>query len=100
MSDDAETRQQLVEQLVQQIRRVDLALPALILLDLFGPFSFIASQGLLLCQPVLGFFVDGSRVGAYAELLADRSSLEQLAVRLEEERRRDDHREQVSKEGG
>jgi hypothetical protein len=100
MSDDAETRQQLVEQLVQQIRRLDLSLPALMLLDLVGPFSFIASQGLLLCQPVLGFFVDGSRVGAYADLLADPSSLERLAVRLDEERRCDDRREQLREEGG
>jgi hypothetical protein len=80
-----EAREQLVEQLVEQVRRRKLTLPALMLLDLVQPFAFLAGQGLLLCQPLLGYLVDAPRVGAYADLLADRASVQRLLARLEDE---------------
>lgn len=82
---ELEAREQLVEQLIERVRRRGLTLPALVLLDLFQPFAFLASQGLLLCQPLLGYLVDGPRVGAYADLMADRDSVQRLVARLEGE---------------
>jgi hypothetical protein len=77
--------EQLIEHLTERISRWRLTMPAILLLQVTRPFSFIASQGLLLCQPLLSFVYDGPRVADYAELLADRASMDRLVARLEEE---------------
>ena len=79
--------EQLIEHLTEQISRWRLTMPAILLLQVTRPFSFIASQGLLLCQPLLSFVYDAPRVADYAELLADRASMDRLVTRLEEEER-------------
>jgi hypothetical protein len=75
--------EQVVEKLTQTANRWHLTMPAILLLEIAKPFSFIASQGLLLCQPLLGFFCDEARIMDYAELLADRSNLDHLIASLE-----------------
>ena len=77
--------EQLIEHLTEQISRWRLTMPAILLLQVTRPLSFIASQGLLLCQPLLSFVYDAPRVADYAELLADRASMDRLVARLEEE---------------
>ena len=77
--------EQLIEHLTEQISRWRLTMPAILLLQVTRPLSFIASQGLLLCQPLLSFVYDAPRVADYAELLADRASIDRLVTRLEEE---------------
>lgn len=81
-----ESGEQLIKDLVQLIGRRKLALPALLLLEIARPFSFIAGQGLLLCQPLLGYFIEEPQIGGYAELLADRGKLDRLVDRLEKAR--------------
>ena len=77
--------EQLIEHLTEQISRWRLTMPAILLLQVTRPLSFIASQGWLLCQPLLSFVYDAPRVADYAELLADRASMDRLVTRLEEE---------------
>jgi hypothetical protein len=85
MADSERVRnEQLIENLIEQISRWKLTVPAIVLLQVTRPFGFIASQGLLLCQPLLSFVYDAPRVADYAELLADRASMERLVTRLEE----------------
>lgn len=79
-----EPDEQRIEVLARQIGRRRLALPALLLLEIAKPFSFLLSQGLLLCQPLLGYLVEEPLVAGYAELLADRRNLDHLMTRLEE----------------
>jgi hypothetical protein len=79
-----EPEAQRIEALIRQIGRRRLALPALLLLEIARPFSFLLSQGLLLCQPLLGYLVEEPVVAGYAELLADRDNLDQMVIRLEE----------------
>jgi len=79
--------EQLIERLAKQISRWRLTVPAILLLQVTRPLSFIASQGLLLCQPLLSFVYDASRVADYAELLADRASIDRLVAQLEAEER-------------
>ena len=76
--------EQLLDQLAQRINHWGLTLPALILLQVTKPLSFIASQGLLIFQPLLGFFYDSPRVADFADLLADRTNIDRLVARLEE----------------
>jgi hypothetical protein len=79
-----EPDQQRIEALVRQIRRRRLALPALLLLEIARPFSFLLSQGLLLLQPLLGYLLEEPLIADYAELLADRGNMDRLVTRLEE----------------
>jgi hypothetical protein len=85
-----ERRGQLIDRLAERITRRGLAMPAVLLLDLFKPFSFIASQGLLLCQPLSGWMNMEQQVADYASLLADRSSLDYLVARLEQSTNREE----------
>lgn len=75
--------EQLIEQLAWQVSRWGLAQPAIFFLEVTKPLSFVASQGLLLCEPILGFFYGEPRIGDYANLLADRSNVEHLIARIE-----------------
>jgi hypothetical protein len=77
--------EQLIEQLAKQISRWRLTMPAILLLQVTRPLSFIASQGLLLCQPLLSLVYDAPRVADYAELLADRANIDRLVSQLEAE---------------
>jgi hypothetical protein len=78
-----ESSEQLIEQLAWQISRWRLAQPAIFFLEVTKPLSFVASQGLLLCEPILGFFYGEPRIGDYANLLANRSNVEHLIARIE-----------------
>ena len=79
-----EQSEQLIEHLTQQISQWRLALPAIVFLQVTRPLSFLASQGLLLCQPLLSFVYDAPRIADYADLLADRTNIDRLVGRLEE----------------
>lgn len=87
-----EQSEQLIEHLTQQISRWGLALPAIVILHITRPLSFIASQGVLLCQPFLSFVYDAPRIADYAEFLADRTNIDRLVARLEEGKHIDGNR--------
>ena len=80
---DHESSGQLIRQLTRQISRWKLTLPAILFLEVTKPLSFIASQGLLLCEPVLGFFYEEPRIAQYADLLSDRTNIDHLVACLE-----------------
>lgn len=80
-----EQSEQLLEHLSQQIGRWRLTLPAIVLLQVTRPLSFIASQALLLCQPLISTFHDAPQIAGYVDLLADRANIDRLVARLEEE---------------
>jgi len=80
---EGRSSEQLIETLARRIDGWNLALPAIAVLEIIKPISFIAGQGLLLCEPVLNFFYSEPRVDDYASLLADRSNLDDLIARLE-----------------
>jgi hypothetical protein len=76
-------KEQVMQKLAVQVNRWGLTSPAILGLEILKPFSFLASQGLLLCQPLLSFFYDNASLTDYAELLADRSNLDRLIANLE-----------------
>jgi len=83
VSSTATRRDKLIEGLARQIERLGLTAPALLMLEAHKPLAFLASQGLLFTQPLLGFWMDGTRVNEYAHLLEDPATIEQLVQRLE-----------------
>lgn len=81
-----EPTEELIESLACQLDRWGLTLPAAVFLEVAKPLSFIASQGLLLCQPLLSYLVEEPRIAGYADLLADKGNIDRLVVRLERTR--------------
>jgi hypothetical protein len=79
-----ESSEQLIEHIAERLDHWGLSLPAILALEILRPFSFIASQGLLLCEPVLGFLYREPRVAEYADLMADRTNVDRLVSRLEQ----------------
>jgi hypothetical protein len=82
-----ERSEQLIDQLSRQINHWRLSLPAAVVLQVSRPLSFVAGQALLLCQPLLSYFDDTSRITNYAELLSDRAKIDRLVARLEHDSR-------------
>jgi hypothetical protein len=83
---------EFIERLAERITRRGWITPAVLLLEIARPFSFIASQGLFLCQPLAGFLNIDRQVGEVADLLADRSSVDRLVACLEQGAEHKDHR--------
>ena len=83
--------EQLIDELSEQINRWRLNLPAVVVLQVTRPLSLVASQALLLCEPLFGFFDDTSLIANYAELLSDRANIDRLVARLEEGGRSQGH---------
>jgi len=76
-------KEQLINNLAEWIARHGLLAPAVFLLESNKPFGFLGSQALWMIQPLMGPVIGYGQVKAYARLLEDRSSIEQLLVRLE-----------------
>lgn len=83
-SEETVTDSDPIEALAERIARRGWTVPATLLLEIGRPFGFIASQGLLLCQPVAGFLHVDQQVGDVADLLADRPSIDRLLTCLEQ----------------
>jgi hypothetical protein len=74
---------ELIEFLVHQVSRWKLTQPALLLLEVSKPLTFVVSQGLFLTEPLLRDFLGAARIAECATLLADRDSVECLIRRLD-----------------
>lgn len=75
----------LIEPMIRQVRHWKLVLPAILVLEVARPLSFIASQGLYLFEPVLRFFYQDPRVADYAEFFAERSNVDRLIACLRQD---------------
>lgn len=74
---------ELIESLAQRIESLGLTMPVVLMLEAHKPLSFLGSQVLLILQPLLNVLFDPATSSAYAALLEDRRSVEQLIQRLE-----------------
>lgn len=85
MAPDQARNELLVERIARQIDRWRLAVPLLLLLEIARPFTFVASQGLLLCRPLLDILDKGIEADHYAGFLSDRTNVDRLILRLEKD---------------
>ena len=76
----------ILDALASSVVRRRLTTPAILLLELFKPVSFLGSQALLLLEPLFGPF-GGDSGRRYATLLEDRHNIERLLEKLENQRR-------------
>jgi hypothetical protein len=76
-------RDPLIEALAERITHRGLVGPAVFLLELAKPFTFVLGQGLLLFQPVMALMGHDQALADLAHLLDDRANIERLLARLE-----------------
>jgi len=79
----AERRDQLLDEVVGIVTRYGMTVPAVFFAEMNKPLSFIGSQALHFFTPMIGAFVDESRVTEYALLFEDRENVERLLQKLE-----------------
>jgi hypothetical protein len=77
-------QEQLVDNLAWRLDGWGLTTPAIALLETHKPLCFIASQTLLVFQPLLTLFLGDAPLEEYALFLEDRSSVERIICRLEQ----------------
>ena len=80
----SDRRDQLIDDLARRLDGWKLATPAIAFLEVHKPLGFLASQTLLVFQPLLTPFLDNVSVEEYSLLLEDASSVERVICRLEE----------------
>lgn len=77
-----ETRR-LVDSIARQIVARRLEVPALLLIEMNRPLSFVASQALLCAMPMVGPIVGAERIAGLSKLLNDRENIDTLLSRIE-----------------
>ena len=83
MSKRDASHEQWLEQWAERIHRSDLSVVILPLLEVSRGLGFLASQALLLTQPVLEGLVKRESIDRYVTLLEDPVALEDLIQRVE-----------------
>jgi hypothetical protein len=76
-------QEQWLDQWAKRIHHSGLAIVALPLLEMGRGLGFLASQALLLAQPVIGVLTDEANVNKYITLLQDPVTLERLIELIE-----------------
>lgn len=80
----ANHQEQLIDTLALRLDNWRLTTPAIAFLETHKPLSFIASQSLLVLQPLLTLFLGDASLEDYVMLLEDRSNVDRFICRLEE----------------
>jgi len=90
----SERREQMIERLVSWIAKMDLAVPAILLLEAYKPLAPIGGQALLFFQPFLGLIRPmfgspggeqglGDSLTEWAIFLQEPGAIDRVLVRLE-----------------
>lgn len=80
---DIESRDELIEKIVNYLERWGLTVPGIAFLEANKPFGFLGGQLLLFFQPLLNSFVRPAVSDQYIRLLEDRDAIEHLVRKLE-----------------
>jgi hypothetical protein len=78
-----EETQSLILKAAHEIKKRKMEMPAVLMLEMHKPLSFLASQATIVFSPFLVPFVGFDNVNNYSRLLANRDNIERLLVELE-----------------
>jgi hypothetical protein len=78
------TQPTFIDQVANQITRIGLSSPAILMLEAHKPLAFVGSQVLLVAQPTLDIFLPPKLTHNIYDLLTDQAQVEQLITRLEQ----------------
>ncbi len=82
-ADNRTAQDEVIRKLAAEIRSRGLAVPTVLFLECYRPFSYLGGQFLYLVQPLLSPVVDSSFVDQLAELLDSGEAVDRLIRCLE-----------------
>lgn len=77
-------RDELIETLATKVHKRGLHTPTILFLEMHKPFSFLASQSIILGSGFLAPLFGAGNVHRYAKLLENRENVERIICRIEE----------------
>ncbi len=80
----AEGEEAVMEDFARAVVRFGLETPAVMFLEMNRPISFLASQGMFFCAPLLGMLLPPRKIDTFARLLDTPGGVERLIQRIEE----------------
>lgn len=78
-----ETQRQVVERLAREVVRRRLTTPALLLLELSRPLTFLSAQAIHFFLPLVSTVTDAGSVEAFARFVEQRGSVDYIEGRIE-----------------
>lgn len=78
-----EQTQDLIRKAAHEINKRKMKAPAILMLEMHKPLSFLASQATIVFSPFLVPFLGFDNVNSYSKLLAKRDNIERLLQELE-----------------
>lgn len=78
-----EETEKLIEQAAGEIERRRLEVPAVLMLEMHKPLSFVGSQTSVMFAPFIAPFLGFDFVNNYSRLFANRENVERLLQRIE-----------------
>ena len=86
--------EQLIERVAQRLVELRMGIPAVFMLEATRPLSFVASQALIVFEPIVGAIFNIAEYRQFQQMMEDRANIDRLMNRIEE---LEDHR--PAKEG-
>jgi len=88
-NDTPEAAAELFEKIAKKIVEREMTVPAIMLLEMVKPLSFLGSQALVFLNPIVSLVVSSGDYYRFVRLMEERDNIEKLAVAIEEENARD-----------
>jgi hypothetical protein len=88
-TDTPEAVAELFGKIARKVVEREMTVPAVMLLEMIKPLSFIGSQALVFLNPIVSLIVSSEDYYRFTRLMENRENIEKLAVAIEEENARD-----------
>ena len=96
-TDTPEAAAELFERIARKIVEREMTVPAIMMLEMVKPLSFLGSQALVFLNPVVSLVVSSGDYYRFVRLMEERENIEKLAVAIEEENARDAARRRAAR---
>lgn len=96
-TDTPEAAAELFEKIARKIVEREMTVPAIMLLEMVKPLSFLGSQALVFLNPIVSLVVSSGDYYRFVRLMEERENIEKLAVAIEEENARDAARREAAR---
>lgn len=79
-----ERHKQLIERVAQRLVELRLGMPAVFILEATLPLSFVASQAMLVFEPIIQSVFNIADYREFQQMMEDRTNIERLMTRIEQ----------------
>lgn len=96
-TDTPEAVEELLGKIARKVVEREMTVPAIMLLEMVKPLSFLGSQAMVFLNPVVSLVVSSDDYYRFVRLMDDRENIEKLAVAIEEENARESARREAAR---